>query len=154
MTDAEIVEAAESAIVRHKGKWVSAYPGTYRESVTLALAVKKPDKVLTVTQITIAQYGRWTRDTEIYTRGRIWHALNTLLGAGFPCYPLYDPSGHHKLIAIKLVTVYTEQDLAGLEAYLEQNEAREDIACSKVRLVKSIIAAYKKLKGEKNGEKE
>jgi len=153
MTGEEIIEAAGTALVRRKGRWVSVEPGTYRDAVTIALVTKHPGKLVSIEAIATVQYGEKavTDDLVVYCRGQAWRAVNLLLGAGIPAYPFYDPDGHHRVLGIVMVKHYTERDMAALESYLESAEAREEIATAKVDLLKRIIARYRKTKQLGNG---
>ena len=155
MSGEEIMQAAETALVRHKGKWLSADPGTYRNAVTIGLLQKHPDKMVSIEAIAEVQYGAklgTDRDLVIHCRGRAWKAVNLLLGAGIPAYPCYDPAGHHRVLGIVLVKHYTEEHVAALEEYLEGAEARCEIFCDKVDLLKAVIKHYRKTKHRTNGE--
>ena len=147
----EIIQVA-NALVRRRGHWVSSDLGTYRDVVTMALAIKRAGKITTVMDITRAQYGRLTDDGEIYVRGRVWRAVNLLLEDNMVAYPIYDELGHHKVIGIKVITEYTKEDIDALAKYQEQAEQREDISKDKVRLIKRAIAKLRKQLPKPNGE--
>jgi hypothetical protein len=144
----------DNALQRRRGRWISSDVGTYRDVVTMALAIKRAGKITTVLDITRAQYGRLTDVMEEYARSRVWKAVNLLLEDGIVAYPIYDELGHHKVIGIKVITEYSKQDIDALTKYQDQAEQRGDIAKDKVKLLKRAVAKLRKQlpKTSTNGE--
>jgi hypothetical protein len=138
-----------NALVRHRGRWLSVHVGTYHDVVTMALATKRKGKITSVRDITRAQYGRVTDCMEIYVRGRMWRAVNMLLKAGEPTYPIYDANGHHKVIGLKVIARYTDKDMAALNVYLDMAVKRNEIAFDKVNLIRTVMD---KLRSQLNGK--
>lgn len=132
----------EASLVRRAGKWISKTIGTYRDKVTVGLALKRIGKVVSIEEITHAQYGKLTGDElfykQVYARGRAWKAVNLLLHAGTATFPIYDAGGHHKLTGIKTIDEdnCTEKDLDAMDTHVLQCQARYDIAKAKLELVK------------------
>jgi hypothetical protein len=140
----------DNALVRSRGKWLSTHVGTYHDTVTMALAIKRAGKITSVRQIVRAQYGRVTDCMEIYVRGRVWKSVNLLLEADKPAYPIYDKNGHHKVIGLKVIAYYNATDLTALTAYLDACVERNEITLAKVNLLKHIVEALRK-SGNGNG---
>jgi hypothetical protein len=130
--------------VDDKGKEISTRLGQYNDAVTAQLAQKHAGKVVTIGQITKVQYGR-RGSREQYVRSRLTKAVNMLLKAGIPAFPVYDDKGHHKKIGIKVVAEYNAEDYASLNEYQESAVARGEISRAKADLITAAMEALKRV---------
>lgn len=132
------------------GKPTSTRIGQYSDDITAQLAKEFQGKVVSVRDIVRVQYGRLSSRNEPYVRRKITNAVNLLLKAGIPAIPIYEPEGRHKVVGIKVLTEYNEEDMELLNKYQEAAVARGELSLGKAELVKA--AAQQLTKPEENKE--
>lgn len=126
-----------------KGKPVSTRMGQYSDEVTMQLAQKHQGKIVTVRDIVHVQYGRMNVRNEEYVRNKLTKAVNGLLRAGIPAFPVYEATGYHKKIGIKVVTEYSKEDFEHLTNYKDAAVNRGDLSRDKADLIAKAMANLK-----------
>lgn len=126
-----------------KGKEASTRMGQYSDQVTMQLAQKHQGKIVTVRDIVRVQYGRMNNRNEEYVRNRLTKAVNSLLRAGIPAFPVYEAIGHHRKIGIKVVTEYNKEDFEQLTNYKDAAVNRGDLSRDKADLIANAMATLK-----------
>jgi hypothetical protein len=139
----EITKRQQPALtVDDRGFPVSTRLGRYSDIITAELAKQSAGEVVTIGDITKVQYGRQAREgshTEQYVRNRLTKAVNMLLHAGIPAFPIYEASGFHKKIGIKVIAEYNEEDYALLTEYQNAAVNRGDLSRDKANLIQKTM---------------
>lgn len=142
MSSRSIINKPELS-VDSRGKEVSTRMGQYSDMVTVQLAQKHQGKMVSVKDIVRVQYGRMNDRNETYVRNKLTKAVNILLQAGIPAFPIYDSAGYHKKIGIKVITEYNVDDYDALTKYQEAAVTRGDLSREKAELIQQAMEKLK-----------
>ena len=121
--------------IGQNGRVISSRIGQYSDNVTAELARKFSGKIVSVRDIARVQYGRLNSHNEQYVRRKVTRAVNVLLESGIPAFPIYETTGRHKVVGIKVLAEYNEEDMEQLREYQETAVKRGEISLAKAKAI-------------------
>jgi hypothetical protein len=138
------IQRRNAELIMHDQRGLcSSRIGTYSNDVTVALAKKFKGKTVSIRDIVRVQYGRMNNHNEQYVRSKLTKAVNMLLQSGIPAFPVYEATGSHKKVGIKVISEYNEEDFQQLTEYQDAAVTRGDLSYEKAELVKSVARGLK-----------
>ena len=126
-------------IIEPNGEFKSNRLGTYSDDVTMSLAQKFAGKIVTVRDIARVQFGRVSYHSEQRVRRSISRAVNMFLRDGILAIPVYEETGRHKVVGVKVISEYNAEDMSAVEAYANMAKSRGDISAEKYDFLKQQI---------------